>query len=108
MRTDGNVWGKLLKDLRAEQRVTQRALSAQTGVNRATIRRIELGLISPELRIMERLLDHLGYEMEALARASLDERFRERCQREGDPKRRSELAIIRLLTIGNPLSPARS
>ncbi len=98
-----NFWGGLLRDLRAEQRVTQRALAAQTGVNRATIRRIELGLISPPLRVMECLLDHLGYEIEAIERVGVDERLRLRAAREHDPNKRSELALIRLLMIGNTL-----
>ena len=102
-----NFWGSLLRDLRSEQRVTQRALSAQTGVNRATIRRIELGLISPELRVIERLLNHLGYEIEALERASVEERIRLRAAREDDPNKRAELAVIRLLMIGNPLPAMR-
>ena len=103
MANGANFWGCLLRDLRSDQRVTQRSLSAQTGVNRATIRRIELGLISPELRVIERLLNHLGYEIEALERSSVDERMRVRAEREYDPVKRSELAIIRILMIGNPL-----
>lgn len=101
----GNFWGKLIRDLREEQNVTQRQLASRAAVNRSTLRRIEDGTARGDIDIMERLLSYLGYELEAMSRESLGERLKVAAQSETDPSKRSRLARTRLLTmmvIGGP------
>jgi transcriptional regulator with XRE-family HTH domain len=69
-----NWWGDLIRDLRAEQRISQRQLSRLAQVNRSTLRRIEQGTARGEIAVLERLLSMLGYELEVLAKAGLAER----------------------------------
>lgn len=102
-----NFWGQLLKSIRQEQRLSQRSLAARTGVNRTTIRMTELGLYSPELRVMELLLGHLGYELEALEMSNASERLRRRGASEKDPKKRAQLAASRILCAQTTLIPLR-
>jgi transcriptional regulator with XRE-family HTH domain len=61
-----NFWGNLIRSLREEQRISQRTLAFAAKVNRSTLRRIESGQTSGDIRIIERLLNCLGYELEAL------------------------------------------
>ena len=56
-----NFWGNLIRSLREEQQISQRTLASAAKVNRSTLRRIESGQTSGDIRIMERLLNHLGY-----------------------------------------------
>jgi len=100
----GNFWGDLLRELRIERHLTLRSLSAQTGVIRATIRRIEIGATSPELRVIEQLLNHLGYDLEAMESEGLEERMRVAAERECDPVKRGRIAVIRLLLLGTNLT----
>jgi transcriptional regulator with XRE-family HTH domain len=61
-----NFWGELIKRLRAEQGVTQRQLASEARVNRATLRGIERGEKPGDMDTMERLLQFLGYEIDAI------------------------------------------
>ena len=74
-----NFWGNLIRSLREEQQISQRTLASAAKVNRSTLRRIESGQTSGDIRIMERLLNHLGYELEALeeVNAAQTQRMRE-------------------------------
>jgi len=62
----GNFWGKLVKDLRGEQGITQRKLAAACRVNRVMLRMIERGEKPGDMDVMERLLEFLGYELDAI------------------------------------------
>jgi transcriptional regulator with XRE-family HTH domain len=68
-----NFWGELIRKLREERGVTQRTLASQAGVNRSTLRRIEAGLTSGDMETVEKVLNYLGYELEALDRAYIEE-----------------------------------
>jgi transcriptional regulator with XRE-family HTH domain len=68
-----NFWGELIKKLREERGVTQRTLATEAGVNRSTLRRIEAGLTSGDMETVEKVLNFLGYELEALDRAYIEE-----------------------------------
>ena len=59
-------WGDLVLRLREEQNVSQRTLAALACVNRATLRRLEAGETSGGVDVLERLLNCLGYELEAM------------------------------------------
>ena len=59
-----NFWGNLIRSLREEQQISQRTLASAAKVNRSTLRRIEAGQTSGDIRIIERLLNRLGYELE--------------------------------------------
>ncbi|MEJ6846701.1 helix-turn-helix domain-containing protein [Sinorhizobium fredii] len=96
---DNNFWGRLIRKLREEQKVSQRVLAARAKVNRSTLRRIETGETSGDIEIMERLLGYLGYELEALERSSLEERLRQQAEMEHNPDRRSQLAASRILSL---------
>ena len=81
-----NFWGVLIRGLREEQGVSQRTLSALTGVNRSTLRKIEAGETVGDIAIMESLLDFLGYELEAIVKGVAVEN-------------RSRVAASRILSI---------
>lgn len=65
-----NFWGGLVKELREKAGSSQRSLADKACVNRSTLRSIEAGLAPGDIDTVERLLDALGYELEALDRAS--------------------------------------
>lgn len=98
----GNFWGQLITQLREERRVSQRQLSMQTRVNRSTLRRIEEGRTDADMDTMERLLNYLGFELEALACETVEETSRRIAAQTVDPERRSEMALQRLLSLGSP------
>lgn len=98
-----SFWGSLVFKLREEQQISQRTLSALAHVNRATLRRMETGETHGEVDVLERLLDCLGYELEALR---IDSKRRE-CPGEvyRTPERRSKLAAMRILSFDLSYSP---
>lgn len=87
-----NFWGELIKCLREEKGISQRVLSEKACVNRSTLRRIEAGKTSGDIDTMERVLDYLGYELEALdregQRVSLEELQARRNAHESQPVNR--------------------
>lgn len=68
MAPDPNFWCGLIKDLRAEQRMSQQELATRANVNRTTLRRIEEGKTSPNMEIFERLLSALGHDLAVYSR----------------------------------------
>lgn len=95
-----NLWGRLIQDLRAENRISQRQLAVKAKVNRSTLRRIEDGEARGDIDIIERLLNYLGYELEAILSESVQDRLKKQAQMETDPAQRSKLAAQRLLSMG--------
>lgn len=91
-----NFWGTLIKSLRDEQGVSQRVLAEGAQINRATLRRIEKGRTPGDIDMIERVLDYLGYDLEALQRT--DERTR-RFDPEHDQRVRLQLVAHRILSI---------
>ena len=100
---DPFFWGKLIKELRLKQGITQRRLAVLVGVNRMRLRNIEAGLVAGDIVIIEQLLGYLGYELEAMERDGEEERLRRQAQDELDPDRRSNLAAKRLAVMLIPL-----
>lgn len=98
MGDNGNFWGTLILQLRAEQHVSQRQLSVGAKVNRATLRRIEEGVSPAEIDAMERILAYLGYELEAVSALTSTDRIRQRAADVEDPKVRSALSAKALLS----------
>jgi DNA-binding XRE family transcriptional regulator len=96
---DGRFWGGLIRMLRCEQYVSQRQLAERAGINRATLRRIEDGIVKGDFIVVARSLKLLGYDLEAYCEASLDERLRRAAAIEADPVKRSRLAYRRLLVM---------
>lgn len=94
-----NFWGELIRRLRIEQGVSQRVLADRAQVNRNTLRRIEAGKTSAEIDTMERILDYLGYELEAMEQVSREERLKRQAAIETNPDRRSKLAVTRILSM---------
>ena len=103
MSAQADFWGRLIRELREKQRVTQRTLASHAKVNRSTLRSIEAGLTSGDVATIERLLDYLGYELEAMERDSQTERLRRQAQYEVDPDKRSALALQRVTLMFTPL-----
>lgn len=56
-------WGQTIRDLMKQQRVSQRALEAASGVNRSTLKRCLKGQCQPKADVLERLLSPLGYSI---------------------------------------------
>lgn len=63
-----HFWGNLIRELREKSGLSQRQLAEDTGVNRSTLRSIEAGQSDGDILIIERLLDALGHDLEALDR----------------------------------------
>ena len=103
-----NFWGELIKKLREERGVTQRTLATEAGVNRSTLRRIEAGLTSGDMETVEKVLNFLGYELEALDRAYIEEhrrvqadmkrRFVEQAEMEAELNKKAFLLLTAKLT----------
>jgi transcriptional regulator with XRE-family HTH domain len=100
---DPFFWGKLIKELRLKQGITQRRLARLVEVNRTALRNIEAGSVAGDIVIIEKLLSYLGYELEVLACEGVEERLRRQARDESDPDRRSNLAAKRLLIMQIPL-----
>ena len=62
-----NFWGGLVRELREKEGTSQRQLADKAAVNRSTLRSIEAGLTTGDIVTIERLLDALGYELDALS-----------------------------------------
>lgn len=58
-------WGKIVRDIREERGISQRALADLAQVNRSSLRRIEEGKTDGQMETVERILGVLGYELEA-------------------------------------------
>jgi transcriptional regulator with XRE-family HTH domain len=97
----GTFWGDLILSLRKEQKISQRRLSVGAKVNRSTLRRIEEGDGSGDIDTIERLLDYMGYQLEALSDLSQDERLKRQAKQTDDPNYKSKLAMQRLLGLNN-------
>lgn len=52
-----------IKSLRLERGMSIRQLAAAAGVSKTTIVNIEQGYNSASIELVQRLLDHLGYEL---------------------------------------------
>ena len=94
-----NFWGNLIKTVRKERGVTQRQLAAGAKVNRSTLRRIEDGEADGDIRIMERLLDYLEYELDAFPREGIKAKRKIEQQAHIDPDLRSKIALQRLMAM---------
>lgn len=94
---EANFWGTLIKNLREEQSVSQRTLALKTKVSRSTLRKIEAGETSGDIKVLETLLGYLGYELEAINVGTPKERGTRPDSTLSD--RRSRLAAARILTI---------
>lgn len=94
-----NFWGSLVMSLRTEQNISQRQLASGAKVNRSTLRRIEEGSARGDIDTMERLLMYLGYELEAMTSASVEERAKMRAAQEHDPTAKSRLFASHLLNM---------
>lgn len=94
-----NYWGTLIRELREEQDISQRTLATGAKVNRSTLRRIEDGTASDDIKLIEKVLNFLGYELDALPRESKVELARRRAQEAKDPTARSKAAFNKLLNL---------
>jgi transcriptional regulator with XRE-family HTH domain len=97
--TRGNFWGELIAELRSEQKISQRQLAERAKVNRSTLRRIEEGRARGDIDIMERLLNYLGYDLEAITASSRQDLLKKRAEAAKDPAEKSRLAADRLLAL---------
>lgn len=100
MSGNGFTWGKLIRQLREEQKLSQRLLCVRAHINRQTLRKIESGEIAGSMDTIERALHYLGYELEAMARVNAAERLKYQRTMEDDPSRKSKLAASRLMILG--------
>lgn len=94
-----NFWGDLILQLRQEQGVSQRQLSAGSLVGRSTIRCIEKGQSKGDIYTIERLLQYLGYELDAIPSESKQSVLRRQASDIQDPNLRSKMAAKRLLSL---------
>jgi len=71
-----NFWGDLIRTLRLEQRISQRELCRRCQIQSRTLRKYEEGRALPYIDVIERILGVLGFELEALSKASIEVRYR--------------------------------
>lgn len=57
-------WGRVVGDLRREAGLSERRLARETGIDRASLRRIESGSGLLKVSTIELLLAHFGYELD--------------------------------------------
>jgi len=94
-----NFWGNLVRTLREEQSVSQRVLSARTGVGRTALRRLEISGESADIAMVEKLLHYLGYELDAVQRDSSTNVLADQIAAETDKKQRARISSKRLMSI---------
>lgn len=90
-------WGGLIRELREKQSLSQRKLADLASVNRSTLRKIELGRTSATVSMMERILNCLGHELEAMARVNLNALLIHSLNAEQDSDRQAAMAAKMLL-----------
>jgi transcriptional regulator with XRE-family HTH domain len=98
-----NFWGKLIVQLREEQKLSQRQLAAGAKVNRSTLRLIEEGKTSGYIDSIEALFKYMGYELEVVDQ-SVTTRLKERKSENDDPKIQSRIAAVRLMKLDPTLT----
>src|SRR5438045_3498710 len=64
----GSTFARLSRDNRLRLRLTQRQLAATVGVSHAYIATIESGRANPSLRLVERISEALGLDVDLVAR----------------------------------------
>lgn len=99
-----NFWGNLLETLRLERGLSQRVLAHEAKVNRATLRKIESGETSADVKTLEKILDYFGYELEALTRESIEERQAREDATASSEEEKSRIAMRRVLEWNSGLS----
>lgn len=57
-------WGKIFRELRTENGLSQHQVSHGAKINRSTLRRIEEGRACGHLDVVERLARYFGYELD--------------------------------------------
>lgn len=67
-RKKDTFWAILVKELRLANGLSQRQLSESSNVPRNTLRRIETGKTVPDVVALERILDVMGYDLDAIQR----------------------------------------
>lgn len=70
-RRKDQFWANLVKELRLSSGLSQRQLSEKSDVPRNTLRRIESGKTVPDVVALERILDVMGYDLDAIMRDAL-------------------------------------
>jgi transcriptional regulator with XRE-family HTH domain len=95
MTTKANFWGRQILDLRRQQGISERRLAAAARVPRDTLRRIQAGKSECAIETIERLVDCLGYELEALPKQTSIKRPLADIY----PNGRSPVAAARLLSL---------
>ena len=66
------AFGRLVRDQRRSQKITQAHLAAKAGLTQATISKIERGVAHPTLETMLALLSALALELHGVARSAQD------------------------------------
>lgn len=97
--TSGSDWGSLITQLRKERGVSQRQLAIEAKVSRSTLRKIENGETVGFIDDIERILNYLGYELEALTVEAVDERRHREAEIAANPELRSQRAASFLASL---------
>ena len=63
--------GRMVREARRRANLTQRQLSAKTGIPQETIARIERGRVDPRIGTIDRLLEACGYGLESMPRLGI-------------------------------------
>lgn len=95
-----SFWGQLVKSLRETQGISQRKLASNASINRATLRKLERGEAGIAIEVVERVLQALGYDLDAVTGESKLEAINRQNAILNDPSSRSKLAAQRLLQLG--------
>lgn len=66
-------WPFILKDLRAQAGLSERAAAEKAGIARSTLRKMEAGGFIIMVEKLECLLDIYGYDLEAVLRTKFED-----------------------------------
>lgn len=98
-----NFWGELVKTVRQEMGLSQRALAEGAKVSRNVIRNIEEGRSPGFIDTVEDLLAYMGYELDAMDKWTPEERaekIQQFAEAKGRPRRKyTPPKLERLLAI---------
>lgn len=96
-----SVWGAIIREIRESQGISQRDLCARTGVGRTALRQLEMGLGLCSVEYLEKLLDFLGYDLDALPRPDFYPAKEDRRKKPTKPKKPKKPKNLVDTTVAN-------
>lgn len=97
-----SVWGAIIREIRESQGLSQRELCARTGICRNALRRLETGGDFFSIESLEKLLDFLGYDLDAIPRADFKPTELSKAVPEAEPKKLVDPTVSNVVRHHDP------